>query len=227
MYFSEIKFARAYQLGAITLVLMVGFGIIAWFTNRQRVGPDATFEVWFNGENMTIVTIMVGFFSNIIFGFIDNFGLFFGSNFLDEWFLMLPKADDANVFAGYGNTQSDLLGTFMATFLGQVIVDLTKNESSPIWGDAVGIILGCLVGVAVPKMILGSSSETHGANRASVKLVFLGDMEKWEVEMLINDDLSILQQKSKVVFHKLDENGSGTLDFEEIHNYMEKSLGDE
>lgn len=81
----------------------------------------------------------------------------------------------------------------MATFLGQVIVDLTKNESSPIWGDAVGIILGCLAGVAVPKMILGTSSETHGANRASVKLVFLGDMEKWEVEMLINEDLTILQ----------------------------------
>jgi len=43
---------------------------------------------------------MVGLVSNIIFGFIDNFGLFFGANFLDEWFMMLPKADDANVFAG-------------------------------------------------------------------------------------------------------------------------------
>lgn len=84
----------------ITLILCVGFGTIAWFTYRYKVGPDASFNDWFNGENMTITTIMVGFFSNIIFGFIDNFGLFFGSNFLDEWFLMLPASDDANVFAG-------------------------------------------------------------------------------------------------------------------------------
>lgn len=105
----------------------------------------------------------------------------------------------------------------MATFCGQVIVDLTRNESSPIWGDAIGIIIGCLLGVAVPKMILGSSSETHGANRASVKLVFLGDMDKAEVEMLINENLTMLQYKAKVVFGKLDANGSGTLDFEEIH----------
>jgi len=84
----------------VTVVLCTGFGVIAWFTHKYRVGDTATFNTWFNGENMTITTILVGFFSNIIFGFIDNFGLFFGSNFLDEWFLMLPAADDANVFAG-------------------------------------------------------------------------------------------------------------------------------
>jgi len=81
----------------------------------------------------------------------------------------------------------------MATFCGQVIVDLTKNESSPIWGDAIGIIIGCLAGVAVPKMILGASSETHGANKASGKMVFLGNMDNSEIEMLINENLTILQ----------------------------------
>jgi len=60
--------------------------------------------MWFNGENITFLSIIVGLFSNLIFGFIDNAGLFFGANFLDEWFQMLPAADDANVFAGYGNT---------------------------------------------------------------------------------------------------------------------------
>lgn len=176
----------------ITIVLFIGFGIIAWFTYRWKIGPNASFSTWLNGENLSFTSIMVGFGSNIIFGFIDNFGLFFGSNFLDEWFLMLPGSDDANVFAGYGNTYSDLLGTFMATFLGTIIVDLTKNESSPIWGDAAGIIIGCLIGIIVPKAILGNSSDTHGANKASVKLIFLGDMNKSEVAMLVNDDMSLL-----------------------------------
>lgn len=105
----------------------------------------------------------------------------------------------------------------MATFCGQVIVDLTKNESSPIWGDAIGIIIGCLVGVAVPKMILGSSSETHGANRASVKFMFLGGMERSEVKMLVEENLSMLQYKAKKIFQKLDADNSGLLDFTEIH----------
>lgn len=80
----------------------------------------------------------------------------------------------------------------MATFLGTIIVDLTKNEDSPIWGDAAGITIGCLIGIIVPKAILGNSSDTHGANKASVKLIFLGDMNKSEVSMLINDDMSLL-----------------------------------
>lgn len=106
----------------------------------------------------------------------------------------------------------------MATFCGTMIVDMTKNESSPIWGDALGIVIGCLIGIAVPKLILGSSSETHGANKASVKIIFLGDMNKEEVNMLINDDLSLLSYKARVVFNRLDENKSGTLDYNEIQN---------
>lgn len=34
---------------------------------------------------------------NIIFGFIDNAGLFFGGCYLDEVFALLPGAEDANV----------------------------------------------------------------------------------------------------------------------------------
>jgi len=65
-----------------------------------KMGSEGTFLRWLNGHPLSFNSIMVGLVSNIIFGFIDNFGLFFGANFLDEWFMMLPKADDANVFAG-------------------------------------------------------------------------------------------------------------------------------
>lgn len=56
--------------------------------------------IWLNGYDISIKSMLVGMFSNIIFGFIDNAGLFFGASFLDEWFMMLPLSDDANVFAG-------------------------------------------------------------------------------------------------------------------------------
>lgn len=120
-----------------------------------KEGTDGSFNKWLNGYPLNFTSILAGLFSNIIFGFIDNFGLFFGANFLDEWFMMLPAADDANVFAGYGNTYSDLLGTFVSTFIGAMITDLTKVGDTPIWGDAVGIIIGCLLGIVVPKAIMG------------------------------------------------------------------------
>jgi len=51
-----------------------------------------------------IIVVAVGMVKNIVFGFLDNAGLFFGSNYLDEVFELLPGAADANIFAGYGNT---------------------------------------------------------------------------------------------------------------------------
>lgn len=59
--------------------------------------------------------------ANIVFGFIDNAGLFFGGVYLEELFAKLPAADDANVLAGYGNTYSDFLGAFLGTFCGLII----------------------------------------------------------------------------------------------------------
>lgn len=59
--------------------------------------------------------------ANLVFGFIDNAGLFFGGCYLDEVFALLPGSEDANVAAGYGNTYSDLLGAFMGTFVGLIL----------------------------------------------------------------------------------------------------------
>lgn len=65
------------------------------------MGPTASSFEWFNGSPFSFKTIIVGASANVIFGFIDNAGLFFGASFLDEWFSMLPYAtEDANVFAG-------------------------------------------------------------------------------------------------------------------------------
>jgi len=71
---------------------------------QQRFGK-ADFDRWFNGLLPTdaaesasmIVTGMVSYF---VFGFLDNAGLFFGSNYLDDVFQNFPFAEDANVFAG-------------------------------------------------------------------------------------------------------------------------------
>jgi len=66
----------------------------------------------------------------------------------------------------------------MSTFIGAMISDITQVSSTPIWGDAIGITIGCLLGIVVPKMILGSSSETKGLNRISARVAFLGELNQ-------------------------------------------------
>jgi len=48
--------------------------------------PCSTFGLWFSGEDVSAKAIFVGGIANVVFGFIDNAGLFFGGCYLDEIF---------------------------------------------------------------------------------------------------------------------------------------------
>jgi len=76
------------------------FGLFSYGVH-EYYHPCTSFGEWFNGEKgVTFKTVMVGMCANMIFGFIDNAGLFFGCSYLDEIFCKLPGADDNNVCAG-------------------------------------------------------------------------------------------------------------------------------
>lgn len=102
---------------------------------------------------------------NLVFGFIDNAGLFFGISYLEEIFSLLPGNADANVVAGYGNTYSDFLGAFLGAFVGKLLRDVTKVNDSPIWAEAIGVVIGCVFGIIIPKAVSGKASETRGLNK--------------------------------------------------------------
>lgn len=76
----------------------------------------------------------------------------------------------------------------MGTFCGLIIEDLTGVSSTPIWGDAIGVTLGCLFGILVPKLILGDSSEVHGLNKVCSNAAFLGDMDTEQLKGLLEHD---------------------------------------
>lgn len=96
---------------------------------------------------------------------------------------MFPASEDANVFAGQGNTYSDFLGAFLGTFCGFIIADLTDKdpEVAPLWVHAIALVLGCLVGIIIPKLILGDDSDQHGINKINAKQALLGNLEEDEV----------------------------------------------
>ena len=111
----------------------------------------------------TVKGIVFGMIVGIIFGFIDNAGLFFGMDVLEGYFPVANWRDTETVIpkdselqrAGLGNTFSDALGTFLAVFVGMLALN-TNNmalEDVSLFSEFVGIILGCLLGVYLPYAI--------------------------------------------------------------------------
>ena len=70
-------------------------GFISWGVSKYKF-PCKSANLWFNGI-LDLKHIVVGMGSFIIFGFIDNAGLFFGGCYLEEVFQLLPGSKDANV----------------------------------------------------------------------------------------------------------------------------------
>jgi hypothetical protein len=130
----------------ICLMAILFFGIIAYTCNDNKNVLSFLGIYPFP----TLISIFTGMAANIVFGIIDNGGLFFGMDVLDPF---LPNGELTR--AGLGNTFSDGLGAFLGSFSGIIIKSITKVDDTPIWSDAIGIVIGCLIGLYVPKYITG------------------------------------------------------------------------
>ena len=129
--------------------------IIMYFSEQYRAkkeGDDAKTlpELLGLTGGYSAKQIMVGMVSNFIFGFIDNAGLFFGMDALEPFI-----SGGANTKAGLGNTFSDALGSFLGTFIGTSIQNYTLVTDWPLYSEVIGIIIGCLFGVYIPRAITG------------------------------------------------------------------------
>lgn len=95
--------------------------------------------------------IIKGFGMGIVFGMIDNGGLWFGMSALDP---ILPKGILTK--AAFGNVFSDTLSAFLATFTGSIIESNFPVEGNPpIWANAGGTFMGTLIGLHLCKFITG------------------------------------------------------------------------
>lgn len=136
-----------------------------------------------------------GLVLGLIFGFLDNFGLFYGMGALDSFFYKFGASVAAGIMhffrvdefsrtpslllrdlhtvtgdlmAGLGNTFSDLLGVS----LGTAALEIAKaglNVDPAFWViDLVAIVLGCLLGCFMP--VLVKHKELLGGNTHSGKI---------------------------------------------------------
>ena len=143
---SKQKSAIRNLLITCLILIIVSFSA-AYYTLPQP--RESVFEfLGFTGKSATVSGFLVGLVSSVIFGMIDNGGLYFGMSALDP---ILPG--DELEKAGWGNTFSDFLGGFLGTFIGILVKNLTKIEDTPLYSEVIGIVIGCIFGIYIPKMI--------------------------------------------------------------------------
>lgn len=105
-------------------------------------------------------------------------------------------------------------------------MDIFETGDGPIWTNALAIIVGCLFGILIPKMILRGNSSTHGLNKISAKQVFLGSLDDDELEALVDGKVTLFEFKCRQIFKKLDKDNSNSLDKQEIREHFEESMGE-
>lgn len=139
----------------ITLILVIGSFLISFYVfNRDRVkkGDEKYSLGQFLNKNQKLdfKTVLVGMSFGIVFGFIDNAGLWFGLQSFQKYIPggLLTKS-------GWGNTYSDGLGASLGTSVAVILRTLYPIKDSPIWVDTAGIIVGCILGIYIPRLLTG------------------------------------------------------------------------
>jgi hypothetical protein len=139
-------------IASLLIILIIG-GICYTYLKKhyEKKGKKFTITEFLNGVDgpPPLKNIIVGMVFGLVFGFIDNAGMFFGMDALEPF---LPN--EGFVAAGIGNTYSSVLGAFLASFLSNVIKISTGVENAPVWSDAAGIVVGAIAGIYIPPLII-------------------------------------------------------------------------
>lgn len=96
-------------------------------------------------------TVLVG----MIFGFIDNSSLWLGMEYLGPIFARVLPGNLTN--AGPGNAYGDFLGSSFGTFLALIFKSFIQVENIPIWADCLGVTIGCIIVVLIPRYLSGKT----------------------------------------------------------------------
>lgn len=137
-----------------SLILITGTIAYKIETQHNKEKKNMTlFEFINNGkiDKSFVFRILIGFISGIVFGIIDNVGLWYGMDMLDP---ILPKGILTK--AGLSNAFSDTLGAVLAAFVGNIIQNLSSVTSkTPLWANALGTFCGCITGVYLSRSVTG------------------------------------------------------------------------
>jgi len=158
LHYSKKQLKALVNLFSGVFILIMVLGTVSYVLadkdERKKHNKSLSFSEFINGGKLDatfVKRILVGLVSGVVFGILDNGGLWFGMDALDP---ILPK--NKLVAAGYGNVFADSVSAFSATFAGNIITSVTNVKGdTPIWADGLGTFMGCLIGLHVCRFITG------------------------------------------------------------------------
>ena len=138
------------KYSGIFFMLIIGF--ILTIMNFTILGKNKL-DKYIKGKKFSIVGLFMALgVSAIVFGFLDNFGIWMGIDKLNDY---LPGGELTK--AALGNTYSDMLGAIVGTSISIMAQDGLNydDDNEPIWLNTIGILLGCLLGLVAGRLVTG------------------------------------------------------------------------
>lgn len=87
------------------------------------------------------------------------------------------------------------------------MADILGFTDGPLWANCLGIGVGCLIGIAVPKAIIRDSSSS-GLNKIAAKSTILGTMDTDELQAIWEGNETLFNFKTRRLFQKIDYDGN-------------------
>jgi hypothetical protein len=141
-------------LTAFTLLI---FGISWIMLSVYDPNPNnVTLKTFFDFSLIFYENILVGLSKGLIFGFIDNFGMYLGLDSLES--LLKDSMPNPMVRAGIGNLYSSIFGSIMGASLSKGIKKSTGIIDTPWWSDTIGILIGSILGIYIPSLVMPRQS---------------------------------------------------------------------
>jgi hypothetical protein len=142
-----------------TMLVMIFTGVWAFHAqNKKRVKDGKKkynlVEFLNNGGKPGFKTILAGMAFGFTFGFIDNSTLWLGMEYLTPIFKKMGLGGPLTS-AGLGNAYGDFLGSSFGTFVAILLKTIITPGNVPIWADCLGVTIGCILGVFIPRAITG------------------------------------------------------------------------
>ncbi len=135
----------------VSIFLFSAFAVRNRRLRNKKQKEQTLLEFINNGHSGNMKSIFVGLIFGIVFGFIDNFGLWIGISELERY-----MTGGVRIKAALGNTYSDGIGALLGTFVSIIAKDLydsDETENDPLWVNPIGIVIGCVVGIIVGKFL--------------------------------------------------------------------------
>lgn len=128
--------------------IYISFTLVNNKRKKEKKPPFSLIRLLNNDQPLTVKNLLVGMSFGIVFGFIDNASLWVG---LDTFKKHIPGS--ILVKSGWANTYSSTLAATIGTTVFITLKYCLKVENSPIWLNSIGILIGCILGLYVPKFI--------------------------------------------------------------------------